>query len=279
MGRDITGEINFYSHTTDGSAPWMDATPKLGWTATNYAHTPARATIHDLRGKEDSVDLDTNGFEILKYDGRVHDVFDDNSEQQKLYYDDIANILKKRLGASRVIVFNHIFRFRGPPRPADQCTATHKNPLSYPHVDDDPIAAHAKMEEILGEEEAKKVGQKRFQIINVWRPVGPNPIINTPLTLCDYRTLDTDHNLHVSEVRGTTATIAIYLISRNNEDAQKWYYMSEMRSNEMFVFKIFDRNPDVAQFGAHTAFKNENAPPSDVEQVSLEIRTLVIYDE
>ncbi len=47
----------------------------------------------------------------------------------------------------------------------------------------------------------------------------------------------------------------------------------------MFVFKIFDTNPNVAQFGAHTAFINENAPSSDTEQCSVEMRCLVFYDD
>jgi hypothetical protein len=278
MDSNITGELNFFSHTIDGSPPWMDSTPKLGWTASNFARTPARVTIHDLRGRENTVDLDNNGFELLKYAGRIHDVFDDNSEAQQCYYEDIVNALKKHLGASRVVVFNHIMRSRGPPRAADQCDLTHKNPIFYPHVDNDPFAARYKVKEILGEEEAKKVIQKRFQIINVWRPLGPNLIMNTPLTICDYRSLDLDNDIHVSEARGTVATISLYMISRNSRDAQKWYYLSQMRSDEMIILKIFDSNPDVAQFGAHTAFTNDYVPLTDVEQHSIEIRCLVLYD-
>jgi hypothetical protein len=47
----------------------------------------------------------------------------------------------------------------------------------------------------------------------------------------------------------------------------------------MFVFKIFDSNPNVARFGAHTAFINENAPSTNTEQCSVEMRCLVFYDE
>ncbi|CAF1174296.1 unnamed protein product [Adineta steineri] len=278
MSDDITGELNFYSHTIDGSPPWMDSSSKLGWTTSNYAQTPVRVAIHDLRGKENTVDLDNNGFELLKYDGRIHDVFEDNSETQRCYFEDSVNMLKKHLGASRVVIFNHVKRSRGPPRAADQCDSSHKNPVFYPHVDNDPFAARFKVKEILGEEEGNKVMEKRFQIFNIWRPLGPNPIMNTPLTICDYRSLDLDHDLHVSEVRGTTATISLYMISHNSQDAQKWYYLSEMRSNEMFILKIFDSNPDVAQFSAHTAFTNENVPAMNIEQHSIEIRCLVFYD-
>jgi hypothetical protein len=279
MGVDITGEINFFSHTIDGSFPVLNVTPNLGSATTNFARTPARVTIHDLRGKENIVDLDNNGFEILKYDGHIHDVFDDNSEMQRRYYEDITTVLKKRLNASRVIAINHAFRFRGPPRPADQCDTTHKNPNFYPHVDFDPHAARNLVEETFGEEEAKKVMQNRFQLINVWRPLGPNPIMNVLLAVCDYRSLDSDNDIHVSKLLGTKVAGTIYLISRNSQDAQKWYYLSQMQSDEMFVFKNYDSNPDVAQFGPHTAFNNDNVTSNDVEQISIELRCLVLFDQ
>jgi len=279
MDGDVTGEINFYSHTIDDSSPWMDGTPKLVWTASNYVRIPTQTTIHDLRGKENTINLDKNGFEVHKYDGQIHEEFDDNSEAQQCYYADIISILKKRLGASRVIVFNHIIRSRGSWRTADQCDPSHKNPVFYPHVDNDSSAARFKVKEILGEEEAKKMMQNRFQIINIWRPLGSNPIMNTPLTLCDYRSLDLDNDIHLSEVRGSESTVSLYMISRNIQDAQKWYYLSQMRSDEMFIFKIFDSNSDVAQFAAHTAFTNEHMPPMNIEQTSIEVRCLVLYDE
>jgi hypothetical protein len=47
----------------------------------------------------------------------------------------------------------------------------------------------------------------------------------------------------------------------------------------MFVFKIFDSKPDVAQFAFHTAFINENEPIPNVEQTSIEIRCLIFYDK
>jgi hypothetical protein len=75
------------------------------------------------------------------------------------------------------------------------------------------------------------------------------------------------------------ATNEVYMISRNIQDAQKWYYLSQMRSDEMFVFKIFDSNSEVAQFGAHTAFTNESMSKMDVEQISIEVRCLVVYDQ
>jgi hypothetical protein len=67
-------------------------------------------------------------------------------------------------------------------------------------------------------------------------------------------------------------------MSRNAQDAHIWYYLSQMRCNEMFVFKMFDSKPDVAQFAFHTAFLHENASTTNVKQESLEIRCVILYD-
>ena len=240
--------------------------------------TQRRVTIQDLRDKESSVNLDTHGFEVLKYDGHIHNEFDSDSEMQRSYYEDIVALLKKRLGASSVVIFNHIFRFRGSPLTADQCDSTHKNPSLGAHIDSDLPGVRWKVEQLLGEEEAKKVMHNRFQVINIWRPLGPNPIMNIPLALCDYRSLDLDKDIHVVEYRGSPNSPSGYQISYNVQDAQRWYYLSQMRSDEMFVFKIFDSNPDVARFGAHCAFINKHVLPTDVEQKSIEVRCLVFYD-
>jgi hypothetical protein len=127
--------------------------------------------------------------------------------------------------------------------------------------------------------------KNRFQIINIWKPLGSNPIVNNPLTICDYQSIDLKNDIHLSDVRGTeksTSSFAFFKnihISKNIQDAQKWYYLSNMKSDEMFVFKIFDSDQNVAQFGAHTAFINENAPSPDTEQCSIEVRCFAFYDQ
>jgi type IV secretory pathway VirB4 component len=279
MSVDLIGVINFYSHTKDGSRPLMDATPTLGYPTANYVQIPTPVKIYDLRGKENHFNLDQNGFEVHKYVGNIHNVFDDHSEEQQSYYEDTRNALKNRLGASRVVPFWHVIRFRGPPRPADQCDQTHKNPVYYPHVDSDPPAAKAKVIQILGEEEGQKLMKNRFQIINIWKPLGQNPIVNNPLTICDYQSIDVNNDIHSSEVIASENTISLYMISQKMENTQKWYYLSNMKSNEMLMIKIFDSDPNVAQFGAHTAFINEDVPSADTEQCSVEIRCLVFYDK
>ncbi|CAF1146214.1 unnamed protein product [Didymodactylos carnosus] len=246
---------------------------------TNFVQEPVRVTIHDLRDKEKTVHLDTNALEVLKYDGSIQEEFEEGSEAQQTYYEEISDLLKKHLGVSRVFIYHYNFRSRSSPRTDEQLDDKHRNPAFFPHVDTSATGAPRVVERWIGKEEGEKVMQNRFQIINVWRPLGSNPITQKPLTICDYRSVDVEKDIHPLDVRGAGYHGASYIMSRNSQDAHIWYYLSQMRSNEMFVFKIFDSKPDTAQFAFHTAFINENEPVPNVEQTSLEIRCLIFYDK
>lgn len=276
---DIIGEINYLGSTKDGCSPWFVTYSIVTNMRSNFEHAPIRITIHDLRDKEKTVNLDTNGFEVAEYDGFLQDEFELGSESQQTYFEEVSNILKKRLGASRVIIYNYTFRSRGIPVSDDQCDATHRNPVTYPHVDINPFGVEGLIENELGKEDSEKAKQHRIQIINVWRPLGINPITEKPLTLCDYNSTDTAQDVHPLTIRGGGYHSTAYTLSRNAKDSHKWYYLSNMRSNEMFLIKIFDSKPDVAEFAFHTSFKIPNEPVPNVEQKSLEVRCLVFYDE
>jgi len=278
MGGDVIANMHYLTETTDGLPPQMDVCPTSPWSKTNFGQTPIRVTIHDLRGKENSVNLDTHAFELVKYEGSIQEEFDEGSEAQRICYEEIEALFKKHLGASRILFYSHIFRYRGRPLTDEQGDVAHKNPIYYPHVDMTTDTVRKKVEQMLGAEEAKKAMQKRFQLINIWRPIGPNPITDKPLTICDYRSVDTEKDVHIMKIIGSANTSIAYAMSCNSQNAHKWYYLSHMRSNEMFIFKMFDSKADVAQFAFHTGFINEDEPPPDVEQKSLEMRFFVFYD-
>ena len=90
--------------------------------------------------------------------------------------------------------------------------------------------------------------QKRFQIVNVWRLLGPRSVVSTPLSICDYRSLNLDEDIHASEVRGTAATISLYMISDNTQDAQRWHHLDQIRSDEIVILKISNNNLAVLSF-------------------------------
>jgi hypothetical protein len=279
MSTDVIADINYFTSTTDGCSPWLVSFSVPAALRSNIEKAPVRVTIHDLRGKENTVDLDTNGLEVLKYDGSIQEEFEEGSEAQQTYYKEISDILKKRLGASKVIIYNYAFRIRGQSQDNQTFDATHREPASYPHVDTDAPGTQRIVEGLLGKEEGERAMQNRIQVINIWRPLGPNPITQKPLAICDYCSLDIDKDVHQYMSRGAGLHSTGYIISRNAQNAHKWYYLSRMRSNEMYVFKMTDSKSDVAQFGCHTAFTNENEPTPNMKETSVEIRCVLLYDE
>ncbi|CAF0789019.1 unnamed protein product [Adineta steineri] len=90
---------------------------------------------------------------------------------------------------------------------------------------------------------------------------------------------DLKNDIHLTDLRGSNITYSIYTISHNAQNTQKWYYLNEMRSDELLVFKMFDSDPNVAQFCAHTGFINDHVPMNDIQQISLEARCFVFYDQ
>jgi hypothetical protein len=279
MGGDIVGEIKYFASTTDGCPPWAATSSVSATLKSNFVQVPVPITIHDLRDKEKSVNLDTNGLEVFPYNGSVQEEFEEGSEAQQIYYEEMSGLLKKHLRASRVIIYHYTFRFRNQPRTNQECDHNHRNPAFYPHVDTDAAGVQEVLGKILNKEDTAKAMQHRIQVINIWRPFGANAITQKPLTICDYRSIDLDKDVHPLEIREAVYHRTARIMSCNAEDAHTWYYLSEMQSNEMFVFKMFDSKPDVAQFAFHTAFINKNAPISNEDQKSLEIRCLIFYDE
>lgn len=130
MDGDIQGDINYYKSTTDGCPPCVIPYSIKTEHRSNLEHEYVRMAVHDLRGREKDVDLDANGFEIFKYDGSIQD-----SQEQKVYRQEISNILKSRLNASKVIVYNHAFRNRGVLEANEKYDDSHREPAVYPHVD------------------------------------------------------------------------------------------------------------------------------------------------
>ena len=279
MEKNVIGGISYFNPLIDGDSAWFVASSIPATIRSNFTQPPVHVTIRDLRGKEKSVSLDKNGFELAEYSGSVQEEFAEDSELQKTYFQQISSLLEKRLGASRVIICHHAFRSRNLLLSDEQCSDTYRNPVFHPHVDADSLTAKEWVDDSIGTDESEKARKNRFQMINVWRPLGNNPIVNNPLAICDYSSIDITTDIHPLTIRRVDHVATAYTISQSKQNPHRWYYLSEMRSNEMFLFKNYDSKPDVARFAVHTAFHNDTVSPSQTEQKSIELRCLIFYDE
>ena len=145
-------------------------------------------------------------------------------------------------------------------------------PSRQVHNDHTVNSAPRRVRDHLGAD-AEELLKHRFGIVNVWRPIR-GPVEDSPLALCDARSF-TDDDLIASDlvyahVRGETSRVAY-------NPAHRWYYFSEMQTDEVLFIRVHDSaNDGRARLSFHTSFDNPltlGAPPRE----SIEVRTLVFF--
>lgn len=97
---DVPTTLNYYSPIGE-EAPFIYVKdPPAGVEKNNIGTDPHPATIHDVRGKEDSVSLDKTGFQFVKHVSEEKD-FLDEERIKTVYYKEVEELLKKEAGAKR----------------------------------------------------------------------------------------------------------------------------------------------------------------------------------
>jgi hypothetical protein len=151
-------------------------------------------------------------------------------------------------------------------------------PLPNFHMDNDAETAEANLRRVLGEEEAQRWIGKRWGIVNLWRPVG-DVVRQWPLALVDSRT--------VQYGRDTVPIITkhnykSHFTALRPQEHFRYYYVSNLAPDEALLFVDYDS----AQKGrenvvgmAHGAFEDHNAPERYPRRRSIEVRSLVLYED
>ncbi|KAH7890351.1 hypothetical protein F5I97DRAFT_1922676 [Phlebopus sp. FC_14] len=253
----VSAKVFYFSPPPDGSPPFttINADPRTGQPGRNWVAEEHTVEVENVRGREENYTLDTSGFQFLKKAAHHKDFLDDSGIKAE-YYPESAALLKEVTGATRVELFDHTVRRH---RPGDASTETNESkrqPVSQVHVDQTPESATARVFRHVPAE-AEELVKKRFQIINLWRPIS-YPALDYPLALCDYRTVDTAKDL-----------VPVALI-----------YPPPQRKDEVVLIKCYDSTADknVATFTPHTGFKDPTAPKGAPLRESVELRALVFYD-
>jgi len=275
----VTAELRYFTPPADGSKPWtnIDADETTGERKRNFIQKDIAMQIENIRGKEDQYSLDKSGFQAFKAPSKIQD--DDYSNEDKVvneYYPEQIALLKELTGASRVVIFDHTIRRTQPGVKKD--TPTNRHPVSNVHVDQTSTSARARVERHLPASDAPKLLEKRFQIINIWRPIR-NPAFDWPLALCDYASVDGARDLVKTDLVYTTREPG-EISSVKWDEGHKWKYVKGMTPDEGFLIKCYDSVEDgsVAVFTPHTAFVDPSAPEDAKLRESIELRALVFYD-
>ncbi|KAK3998203.1 hypothetical protein QBC44DRAFT_376063 [Cladorrhinum sp. PSN332] len=289
-----TGFLCMWNGTKDNEAAYVDYA-----TGNTNLNEPKKVNIvaHNIRTLNNKPTLKDNGYELstqitslspgqllvgMKSEGR--------KAIEEVYYPECKAIIQKLTGAP--IVEPYIFRVRqngANPRDFGSKNVTNaamtKASLPIAHVDRDRLTLRDGIIEHFSAEKATELmfKFKRFAQINVWRGIN-DTIQSWPLAFIDHtRVAGWDYESHMAVVeprndprvaiRGPKSQDSVL----KHEDAYEYYYASDMKRDEVFVFSSGDS--DVSKVVPHGAFWDDNTVEKAPTRCSIEVRAWVFFDE
>ena len=225
--------------------------------------------IHDGRAAAAPTSLDREGFALVQHNSQVNDLYDQD-EVVRVYEAELEALVKAATGAASVKVFDHTWRADSE---AMREAKVVREPGRTMHNDHTPRSARQRLRDEIGEEAAAPLLERRFAIINVWRPIAE--VLTAPLALCDARSIAPE-DLIATERRSPHRVGEIYQLTYS--PAHRWYYFPRMQPDEVILIKVFDAATDGrARFAAHGAFDDPTTPADAPPRQSIESRTFAFF--
>ena len=236
--------------------------------------------IRDVRRAAADLRLDEHGFELHTSPSAFADYYDAAAVRER-YYPEVESALRKMTGALTVMAFDH--NVRSAIRAARGETGI-RVPVDQVHNDYTEQSGPKRKQEILAAVDRMDLMNRRVAFVNLWRPI-IGPVQDNPLALCSARSVAAQDLVatdihHFGEDDLTTPRHTGQIYSVRHSPAHEWFYVSEMRPDEVLLLKCYDSRADGrARFMPHTGFNNPDCPSAFVPRESIEVRTLVVFGE
>ncbi len=270
--KPITAQLKFLANL-DGPLVYIPS--KGGGDETEHVGNYVMRDVPILDGRRitEPLDIDVQGFQLVRQATQVSDFYDDH-EVGSIYHDEVTALLVESLGATRVEIFDDTRRSSSQ---ETQSARNIRETASIVHNDYTARSGVRRLKDCFSErpDEANELLQKRFAIVNVWRSIA-GTIRNHPLAMCDASSMKPEHLVSVerrAEDRIGELQVALY------DAEQSWYYFPDMRMDEALIFKTFDTEDDGrTRFTVHTSFEIPGVDESVPSRESLETRCIVFFD-
>lgn len=146
-------------------------------------------------------------------------------------------------------------------------------PARYVHADYSDAAVKMSLEHLPSELSR----YSRHAIYNIWRVVTPPPQ-SMPLAVLDVRTVRPEDEIESEVILKAPERdeIRTFTVLYHHRPEHRWYYFSDMRPDEVMIFKSFDSDQRRARRVPHCAFID----PTKVRgaaRVSIEARVLAAF--
>ena len=260
----VSTKLMFYKEPEDGSVPFNYVEqPPEGQPQRNFGDNEQPVQLKDIRGRESEYNLDHHAFAVLRnhpHNNQIDWQSDDSIKQH--YYPEVEKIILDNVkGAERVLLFDHTIR-RAVPN-------AHRSPVTRAHIDQTPKSAEMRVDFHVPEE-AAKLKQGRYWIINVWRPLN-GAVESHPLAFADSSTVP-DNDMVSVEHRYPDRTGETAAIRHNPQ--QQWYYYSGMDNDERLLLQCYDSKYPMNRV-PHSAFVDPRSTESSKPRESIEVRALI----
>ncbi|MBV9833117.1 MAG: methyltransferase [Alphaproteobacteria bacterium] len=268
---EVVAPINYI--VTTGEKPYSYTyEPPAGRPWRNTAYEPQQVAVHDARHLAEAPSLETAGFTLVDAPSAVSDFYDEQ-QVKDTYYAEVETLVKKLTGASEVMVFDHTIRDG---RNTKRDEKGIREPVKRAHNDYTEKSAPQRVRDLLPPDEAEQRLKKRYAIINIWRSIA-GTIEEAPLGIVDARSVAFEDFI-ASDLIYRDRLGETYGVRHN--PAHRWFYYPAMTDDEAMVFKCYDSATDGrARWTAHSAFDEPTTGPDAKPRQSIEIRTLVFFDD
>lgn len=272
-GTDVSAPLNFIR--PQDTKPVFHSSALTGGEAKIFFEIEAHTVrIADMRKVGETLSLDREGFELLRHETAVEDLYDDDAVSGA-YTREVEALLKRKLGASKVVVFDVTRRSDGGPGAPNPDGL--RGPAARVHVDYTVLSGPQRAKDVLGEEEVDRLlaAGARIVQINVWRPIR-GPVERSPLALADASSVGPATLVATDQIFPNRVG-EIYNVA--HDPSQRWYYAPHMTPDEVILIKGWDSLDDGrARFTPHGAFAlpgmRDDAPPRE----SIEVRTFAVIE-
>ena len=218
--------------------------------------------VVDLRCGSASVAFDEDGITFEHYASATTE-FAPADAWQTTYEAELGVLLRERIGAADVQVFDHTIRVDDPSAP--------RRPARNVHNDYSSESARQRLRDLVGYTAARDYESGHYGFVNVWRPI-VGPVHSSPLGFIRPRSIAPDDWMGIELIypdrRGQILGVAA-------NPAHEWFYWSAMTPAEVAIFNIFDNRG--RPFLGHSALDLATSAFTPTVRKSIESRTLVRY--
>ena len=231
-------------------------------------HKSYKKVVHDARGS--NFDITMGGFELIKHQSQVKDFFDDE-EVARVYYDEMSNYVKEKVGADTVHIISHISR-----NEAQADSGERKGGHRLVH-NDFTTNFGSTLDPFLKE---TGLNPKRVIVYNLWRRFDKDGV-DTPFAVCDKRTVSEKELIPTdlfNYLPGQEEALTVEICQSSHNDSHKWYFYPEMNKDEVLMFKTYDSDEQPFIPTLHSAFDYPETPEGASPRKSIEVRAVCFFN-